>query len=60
MEDFLHMGGYAPYVWSSYALALAIVVWNVWAARRLHADARDRALKRLLMNAAPESDSREP
>jgi len=59
MEDFLHMGGYAPYVWSSYGLGLAIVVWNIWSARRLHADARERALRRLAMNTPSDADSRE-
>ena len=27
--DFLAMGGYAPYVWSSYGLAAVVVVLNV-------------------------------
>ncbi len=26
MQEFLHMGGYAFYVWSSYALALVILL----------------------------------
>lgn len=30
MGDFLHMGGYAPYVWVSYLLGLAVVLINVW------------------------------
>lgn len=30
MAEFLHMGGYAPYVWASYALALIVVVVNWW------------------------------
>ncbi len=30
MSEFLHMGGYAVYVWSSYVLALAVVVINLW------------------------------
>jgi heme exporter protein CcmD len=28
--DFLHMGGYAPYVWLSYLLGLAVVLVNLW------------------------------
>lgn len=60
MDNFLHMGGYAPYVWSSYALGLAIVAWNIWAARRLLTEARERALRRLAINAAADGDSREP
>lgn len=30
MGDFLHMGGYAPYVWISYVLGLVVVLINVW------------------------------
>ncbi len=28
-SDFFHMGGYAVFVWSSYALALVMVIVNV-------------------------------
>jgi heme exporter protein D len=50
MNDFLHMGGYARFVWPSYALALAVLTWNVWSALRLHARARERALRRIVMD----------
>lgn len=47
MNAFFHMGGYARFVWPSYALTLAIVVLNiVWARRSLAracAQARRRA-----------------
>lgn len=51
--DFLAMGKHGPYVWVSYGLSLAIIVWNVvqpWQLRRrlmreqaaqLKRDARD-------------------
>lgn len=26
--DFVHMGGYASYVWSSYGIALAVIAGN--------------------------------
>ena len=29
MSEFLHMGGYAVYVWSSYALAAVILLANL-------------------------------
>ena len=29
LQEFLHMGGYAGYVWSSYAIALVVLVANV-------------------------------
>ncbi|MDH3871215.1 MAG: heme exporter protein CcmD [Gammaproteobacteria bacterium] len=29
MSEFFHMGGYAFYVWTSYAIALVVLVLNV-------------------------------
>ena len=29
MSDFLSMGGYAAYVWGSYAAAAAVFAWNL-------------------------------
>jgi heme exporter protein D len=29
LQEFFHMGGYAPYVWSSYAIALVVLVVNI-------------------------------
>jgi heme exporter protein D len=29
LQEFFHMGGYAAYVWSSYAIALVVLVANV-------------------------------
>ena len=40
------MGGYAQFVWPSYLLALVVLFGNVWAALRMHAAARRRALHR--------------
>lgn len=34
LSEFLHMGGYAAYVWSSYGLAFVVLVGNFLAARR--------------------------
>ena len=28
-SEFFHMGGYAFYVWTSYALGLIVLVWNI-------------------------------
>jgi heme exporter protein D len=42
MTEFLAMGGYAGYVWTAYGITLTVLVFNIWAARRL----RDRALRR--------------
>jgi heme exporter protein CcmD len=46
MSEFLRMGGYAAYVWPCFALAAAVLAWNVFAARRLHAAACERARRR--------------
>ena len=29
MNEFLHMGGYAAYVWSAYGIALIVLVANI-------------------------------
>ncbi len=29
LNEFFHMGGYAAYVWSSYAIALVVLLANV-------------------------------
>ena len=39
LSDFLHMGGYAFFVWWSYAIAVVLLAWNIiaprWHLRRL-------------------------
>ena len=34
MADFLAMGGYAQFVWSSFGLTLVVLILNIIAARR--------------------------
>ena len=46
MSGFLAMGGYGGYVWPCFALAAAVLAWNVLAARRLHARVREQAIRR--------------
>jgi heme exporter protein D len=43
LDAFMHMGGYAPYVWSSYGLAALLLVINIVLPRR----AEQAALRRL-------------
>lgn len=31
LESFLNMGGYAFYVWTSYGLTTAVLLWNLFA-----------------------------
>jgi heme exporter protein CcmD len=52
VKDFLHMSGYAAYVWSSYALAIGVLVLNIWLARRNLRLAREQARRRLAMQEA--------
>lgn len=47
LQHFLAMGGYAAFVWPAYGIALAVLVWNIWSARRAHTEARRTALRRL-------------
>ena len=47
MRQFLEMGGYAAYVWPAYAVTLATVAVNIIWARRLLAQARTAARRRL-------------
>ena len=51
LADFFDMGGYAAYVWPSYALTLAVVVLNIIWARRLLVKSREEARRRLAMRA---------
>jgi heme exporter protein D len=46
LQTFLHMGGYAQYVWPAYGLTAAILVWNWWSARRSEAEAQVSARRR--------------
>jgi heme exporter protein CcmD len=39
----LSMGGHGAYVWPAYGITLAVIVFNVWAARRKLASALDQA-----------------
>ena len=37
MSEIFFMNGHGLYVWFSYAITLAVIVLNVWQARRSHA-----------------------
>lgn len=36
MREFFFMGGYAGYVWSSFAITFAVLGLNLWLASRRH------------------------
>jgi len=46
MDAFLSMGGYGRYVWPSYGLAAAVLIWNIWSALRLQRRALEHARRR--------------
>jgi heme exporter protein CcmD len=54
--EWLRMGGYAQYVWPSYALAVATVLLNIYWARRLVRQAREDARRRLAIGEAADSN----
>lgn len=47
MTEFLDMGGYAAFVWPSYALTIGIVLLNIVWARRSLVSATQEARRRL-------------
>lgn len=49
LADFLAMGGYASFVWTSYAAWALVIGANIWGALHAHSQARRGALRRLAM-----------
>lgn len=47
MREFLAMGGYASYVWPSYALVFVVVIANIAWARRTCRRAVEEARRRI-------------
>ncbi len=47
MREFFAMGGYAFYVWTSYALACVILAWNILLPHRVHKRFISRLRRRL-------------
>lgn len=47
LREFLHMGGYAGYVWTAYGLSTLVLVLNWVSARRTEAEQRDLAMRRM-------------
>ncbi|SHH29096.1 heme exporter protein D [Hydrocarboniphaga daqingensis] len=54
MSEFFAMGGYAAYVWSSFGVFAAVVVWNVITPR-----VERTAVLRKLIEDEPQSGDRE-
>lgn len=34
LREFFAMGAYGAYIWSCYALTVAVLIWSAWSARR--------------------------
>jgi heme exporter protein CcmD len=49
MAEYFHMSGYAFYVWTSYGLGVAVLVFTAWGARRTLQRERVAARRRLAM-----------
>jgi len=47
LGDFLHMGGYAGYVWTAYGLTTMVLALNWVSARGNEAEQRDLAMRRM-------------
>ncbi len=52
MSEFFRMDGYAAYVWPSYAIALTVLLLNVFWTRRSLRQAQEEARRRLAMAAS--------
>jgi heme exporter protein CcmD len=48
-QDFWTMGGYARFVWPCVSFALAVLAWNLAAARRSYRRAIERARRSIAM-----------
>ncbi|HTV50405.1 MAG TPA: heme exporter protein CcmD [Steroidobacteraceae bacterium] len=57
MTAFLHMGGYARFLWPSYGITFAVILLNVFWAQRLLAGARAEARRRLAMQESVPQES---
>jgi len=54
MTEFLHMGGYAAFVWPSYGIVAVIVALNIFSARRALVEAKAAARRRIAPRPRPE------
>lgn len=49
MGEFIHMGGYAAFVWPAYAVTLIVLIGNIVGARSSHRHAVEEARRRALV-----------
>ncbi|HET7369499.1 MAG TPA: heme exporter protein CcmD [Gammaproteobacteria bacterium] len=51
LHEFLHMGGYAAYVWPAYGIVAVVMIANVVIARRRHRRLVEELQQRVELNA---------
>ena len=50
LREFLHMRGYAGFVWTAYGLTAVVLLANWWAARRIEAEQQASARRRMTID----------
>ncbi|TNE76057.1 MAG: heme exporter protein CcmD [Gammaproteobacteria bacterium] len=64
LQDFLHMSGHGPYVWSAYAISIAVMLWLVISPmrrrRQLLADVLRQQRREVLRQSGGKSDDLVP
>jgi heme exporter protein CcmD len=49
LREFIAMGSYGPYIWSCYAVTIAMLIFSAWSARRSLRDQIGAAKRRVAM-----------
>jgi heme exporter protein D len=60
LSEFFHMGGYATFVWSSYALALVVLVLNWWLPLQQHKQNMKKLKRQYRSNKTQENKTHDP
>lgn len=60
LSEFFYMGGYATFVWSSYALALVVLVLNWWLPLQQHKQNLNKLKRQYRSNKTQENKTHDP
>jgi heme exporter protein D len=60
LSEFFRMGGYATFVWSSYALTLVVLVVNWWLPRQQHKQNLKKLKRQYRSNKTQENITHDP
>ena len=55
LENFLHMGGYAPFVWGAYGVTVALIAAEIWSIRARKRRAQSEVARQARIDAAKEA-----